>query len=117
MVALAAHDSKSPLPLSRIAADHSLPYKFISQIAIDLKRAGLIKSKEGFGGGYLLQKPSAAISVGDIVHATEGPIAPVSCFRGKVCKHQATCTHKKVLQKLAAQLEATLAKTSLAQLI
>ena len=117
MVAIAKNQTLKPLPLSRLAKEQNLPYKFLSQIAIDLKRAGLIKSKEGFGGGYTLARSVGQISVGDIVHATEGPVAPVACLRGKACKHQNNCTHRLVLQKLTREVELSLSKTPLTSLL
>jgi Rrf2 family protein len=117
MVALAKNSSAKPYPLSQMAQDQNLPYKFLSQIAIDLKKAGLIQSKEGFGGGYVLSKPPSQISVADIVHATEGPVAPVPCLRGKAFKNHKPCTHRRVLVKISRQVETSLTQTSLTTLL
>lgn len=117
LVAIAKDSTHKPIPLSRLAKEQNLPYKFLSQIAIDLKKAGLIQSKEGFGGGYVLQKPPSQISIADIVHATEGPVAPVACLRGKACKNQKTCTHRQVLIKLTRQVETSLSRTPLTSLL
>lgn len=117
MVAIARDASKRPMPLSLLAKNQNLPYKFLSQIALDLKKAKLIKSKEGFGGGYTLLRDPSQISIGDIIHATEGPVAPVACLRGKACKNHATCTHRFVLEKLTREVETSLSQILLSSLL
>lgn len=105
------------IPLSKIARHQEIPYKFLSQIALDLKNAQLVKSREGIGGGYKLSKPPQKISVAQIIIAVDGPFSPIGCMRGKSCPSHHHCLHRPVMQNLAEQITQTLSAYSLASLI
>ena len=76
MIDIAIHCVKSnePISLREIAQNQSIPLPFLEQIAIKLRRAGLIKSTRGSAGGYLLSKDKKQISLANIMEAVEGPI-------------------------------------------
>ncbi|MBI2995837.1 MAG: Rrf2 family transcriptional regulator [Candidatus Melainabacteria bacterium] len=76
MIDIASHCIKSKVPISlrEVACNQNIPLPFLEQIAIKLRRAGLIKSTRGPQGGYLLLKDKASISLADILQAVEGPI-------------------------------------------
>ena len=76
MIDIATHNATSELPISlkEISNSQSIPLPFLEQIAIKLRRAGLIKSTRGSSGGYVLAKNKKQISLADIMHAVEGPI-------------------------------------------
>ena len=63
MLALAKSDGNKPTPLRQIARQRRLPYAFLAQLALVLKKAGLIKGKEGAKGGYYLACPPDQITV------------------------------------------------------
>lgn len=104
--------------LRTVSDETHVPYKFLSQIAIDLKHADIIDSKEGFGGGYSLKKPSDQITIYEILSTLEGPVAITGCQRGKDCNCQDSCIHKNtmvglnqvIIQNLEDQTLADLAK-------
>lgn len=114
------HLAKSPprayIPLHLIAQTHQLPYKFISQIALKLKQAGLVKSKEGLGGGYCLNLPARQLSLARIIESLEGPLVPTSCLLGKPCPRHQTCGHQPLLAELSSVIRHTLATHTLAEL-
>lgn len=60
-----------------IATAQSIPLKFLENILIDLRHAGLVRSQRGAEGGYWLAKPAAEISIADVIRAVEGPLASV----------------------------------------
>ena len=62
-----------------IAEANSISDKFLSHILTELRRAGLVYSKKGKGGGYGLARPAHEIRVGAIVRALDGPLAPIAC--------------------------------------
>src|ERR1700756_4149387 len=62
-----------------IAETNSISKKFLDHILTELRRAGLVYSKKGKGGGYALARPPADIRVGAIVRALDGPLAPLPC--------------------------------------
>jgi Rrf2 family protein len=75
-VELAAHDD-APVSAERIAEAQQIPANFLENILLDLRRAGIVDSRRGAAGGYLLAKPAKEIVVADIVRAVEGPLASV----------------------------------------
>jgi Rrf2 family protein len=56
-----------------------IPVKFLEQILLSLRHAGLLSSKRGVGGGYTLARPPAEISLLEVIQALDGPIAPLPC--------------------------------------
>jgi len=116
LTSLANENLNSFIPLKQLASNQDLPYKFLSQIAIELKAGGIIESKEGFGGGYRLKRPAKNISISEILTLLEGPIAPMACFKGKACKHAPDCGHRKIMERLTTAFNKTLSAYSLANL-
>ena len=71
-----------PYPMMQIkdiSRHENIPTKFLEQILLALKNAGLLQSKMGFGGGYHLAKPASEINLGQIVRILDGPLAPIRC--------------------------------------
>ena len=62
-----------------IAERQNIPAKYLEQILLTLKNAGLLHSKMGIGGGYYLAKPASDINLGQIVRILDGPLAPIRC--------------------------------------
>jgi Rrf2 family protein len=79
----AVHLAKLPAGQSAFVADvaeaNMIPKKFLDAILGELRNAGMLHSKKGKGGGYMLAKPAESIIVGDIVRVLDGPLAPLSC--------------------------------------
>ncbi|MDR2903807.1 MAG: Rrf2 family transcriptional regulator [Clostridiales bacterium] len=65
--------------LKSIAERQGIPENYLEQIIAILKKAGFVKSIRGAQGGYILNKPSNEITVGDILRALEGSLSPVNC--------------------------------------
>ena len=74
---LAAAAGAGPVKGDTIAQAQGIPLKFLENILLDLKHAGLVQSQRGAEGGYWLAKEPAEISVADVIRAVEGPIANV----------------------------------------
>ncbi len=76
MIDIAIHSvkSKAPISLKEIAKNQNIPLPFLEQIAIKLRRAGLLNSTKGPHGGYVLTKNKNQISLVDIIQAVEGPV-------------------------------------------
>ena len=66
-----------PLKGERIAGAQAIPPKFLENILLDLRHAGIVGSQRGAEGGYFLARPPAEVSVADVIRAVEGPIASV----------------------------------------
>ena len=76
MIDIAMHCAKvsHPISLREIAQNQNIPFPYLEQIAIKLRRAGLVKSTRGPSGGYILSKDKKQISLADIIQAVEGQI-------------------------------------------
>ncbi len=73
-------DQQPPmLMIKEIAQRENISIKFLEQILLTLKNAGLLHSKMGVGGGYYLAKPASEITLGQIIRILDGPIAPIKC--------------------------------------
>ena len=81
---LAKSQGSGPLSISHIAEVQSISPRFLENILIQLKQAGLVESMRGKEGGYLLARTSKDISVGQVLRAIEGTITPVSCLTGRL---------------------------------
>lgn len=73
------YDAGQPVQLSEIAQSQEIPDKYLVQILVVLKGAGLVKSKRGAEGGYLLAKPPSAITLGEVVRVIDGPLLTLKC--------------------------------------
>jgi Rrf2 family protein len=74
---LAVEAGQGPVKGDRIAQAQKIPVKFLENILLDLKHAGLVQSQRGAEGGYWLAKAPEEISLADVIRAVEGPIANV----------------------------------------
>ncbi|HET6951810.1 MAG TPA: Rrf2 family transcriptional regulator [Acidimicrobiales bacterium] len=95
LLSLALHSSEAgPTSVRDIAERTGLPQPYLEQILLALKGAGLVRSKRGVGGGYVLAREPAAITLADIVSAVDGPIA-VGDFgephQNGACDHEGQC--------------------------
>lgn len=77
MMALAKKYGEGPTSLKSIAKDYDLSEHYLEQLIAPLRNATLVKSVRGAYGGYMLSKPPANITAGDIIRVLEGPISPV----------------------------------------
>ena len=73
LLSLALHGSDRPTSVKEIAERTHLPQPYLEQILLSVKGAGLVRSKRGVGGGYVLARPPEEITLADIVAAVEGP--------------------------------------------
>ena len=73
----AAAGQGKPVKGDRIAAAQDIPLKFLENILLDLRHAGIVSSQRGVEGGYWLAKPAAEVRLADVIRAVEGPLASV----------------------------------------
>jgi Rrf2 family iron-sulfur cluster assembly transcriptional regulator len=74
LLSLALHGSDHPTSVKEIAERTGLPQPYLEQILLAVKGAGLVTSKRGVGGGYVLARPPEEISLADILAAVDGPL-------------------------------------------
>lgn len=124
MIALArpSPDERAPIvQIREIAEREQIPAKFLEQILLALKNAGLLHSKMGVGGGYHLAKPAAEINLGQIVRVLDGPLAPVKCVSQMAyepcgCPDEATCGLRLAMGDVRDAISGLLDGTSLADI-
>ncbi len=122
MIILADVQKNSPtgmLQIKEISAREKIPAKFLEQILLALKNAGLVQSKMGVGGGYYLARPSKEISLGEIVRTLDGPLAPIRCVSQMAyepcgCPDEETCGLRMVMGDVRNAIANILDNTTLA---
>ena len=93
----------------------SIPLRFLEQILLDLKHAGLVASQRGADGGYWLAHPPAEISLADVIRAVEGPLANVRGVRPEELSYEGAATPlREVFVALRANVRAVLEEVTLA---
>ncbi|TSC72689.1 MAG: BadM/Rrf2 family transcriptional regulator [Parcubacteria group bacterium Gr01-1014_38] len=103
-----------------LARTYHLPYRFSSQIVSDLARANVLEAREGVKGGYRLAREPKAVTVADILHATERGTALVSCVdqsKHYACPQKAWCGAKAGVRLLQRDLLSVLGRTTIADFL
>ena len=77
-VELAAAPAGTPVKGERLATSQSIPLRFLENILLQLRHAGIIESRRGADGGYKLARPAGEITLADVIRAIDGPLAGVS---------------------------------------
>jgi len=80
VLAIAASPPGRPLTSAEIATRYAIPHKFLEQILVDLKKAGILESRRGKHGGYVMLRPADTVSFGEILRLFDGPLAPLPCL-------------------------------------
>ena len=112
---LAAAAGSGPVKGDTIAQSQGIPLKFLENILIDLKHAGLVQSQRGADGGYWLAKAPEEISVADVIRAVEGPIANVRGLRPEQVEYEGAAEQlRDVWIAVRANLRAVLETVTLA---
>src|SRR3990172_4663260 len=96
-----------PSPISKIAKKHKISSKFLSQIAQELKKAGILVSKEGVSGGYSLAKSAEQIKLLDVLKVLDGELVEGKCFEDD---HECTCGAGEMWNEMKEQMEKTIGK-------
>ena len=118
MMDLAQHDSDTPVSVREIALRQDISGKYMEQIIGVLTRAGLLRSVRGAQGGYHLMRPAREITVGMILRATEGDLAPAECVSRDVpCGRSGECSTRLVLEKVYGAINGVIDHVTLDELV
>ncbi len=107
---LTEHYKQGPVLISEISKKKKIPLKFLENILLELKKAGILGSKKGKGGGYYLLKDPAKVKVATIIRLVNGPIAMLPCVslyfyeRCKNCDEKHCGLHDMMVQVRDASL-------------
>lgn len=94
MIVLSMNNNKETMQIKEIAKSENIPVKFLEQILLELKKAGLLESKRGAGGGYKLLKEPSEITLAKVIRVIDGPLAPINCVSQMAhvkCPKEKTC--------------------------
>jgi len=117
MIELAGHEGDRLMQLREVAELQYLSPKYLEQLAIPLRRAGLIRAERGSAGGYRLARPASEILALDIVQAVEGPLDVVACaLKAAVCERSSACAARRLWIRVHEAVISVLAETTLAEL-
>ena len=123
LLALAARPGGEPMLISDIAEQEVIPRKFLEQILLDLKRAGLVASRRGKAGGYLMLRRAETVTFGEVLRLIDGPLAPLPCLskmayrRCGDCANENACKLRKVFARVADATRDILDTTTLADVL
>ncbi|TKT75023.1 Rrf2 family transcriptional regulator [Aquamicrobium sp. LC103] len=121
LLALAkTRDPNDVVMISDIAEKQRIPKKFLEQILLDLKHHGIVASRRGKAGGYMLLKRPDEITYGEVMRIVDGPLAQLPCLsktayrRCEDCENEAACEVRHVFARVAETTRAILDGTTLA---
>lgn len=119
LVYLARHKEEGAILISDIASSEHIPQKFLEAILLDLRKAGILGSRRGRGGGYYLLHDPSEVNLAEVVRHFEGALAWLPCVAYKYyepcseCKDEATCGIRDVFRQLREETVRLLKGTSL----
>lgn len=114
-------EERARITIGEIAEHENVPAKYLEQILLTLKNAGMLQSKMGIGGGYYLARSPEEITLGQIKRILDGPIAPIRCvsqvaYEPCGCPDEETCGLRMAMQDVRDAISNILDKTSLADI-
>ena len=112
LVAIARQPGR-PWSIQELAAQERIPIKFLEQILLGLRHAGVLSSKRGVGGGYTMVRPADQIRLGDVIAVFDGPLAPVPCSVEKptepcTCPDPRTCPVRLTMMQVRKEIASVL---------
>ncbi|GAM10301.1 putative HTH-type transcriptional regulator rrf2-like [Geobacter sp. OR-1] len=120
---MARSTDKDCFLIAELAQAENIPKKFLEAILLTLKSQGILASRKGPGGGYWLAKTPSAITLGSIIRAFEGDLAPVQCLGENAqsacpeCHDLPTCATRLVMSDVQKAVSAVVDKVTLADMI
>jgi len=122
MIILSHAYNESPdamVQIKDVSAQEKIPAKYLEQILLVLKNAGLLQSRMGIGGGYYLARQPKDINLGQIIRTLDGPLAPIRCvsqmaYESCGCPDERTCGLRMVMGDVRNAIADILENTTLA---
>ncbi len=115
---LAFHYGEGAIDLKEIARRQEISVKYLEQVIIPLRTAGLVKSARGARGGYSLAKSPSQICLYDVIETLEGPLCLVDCVRDtKVCRRSQFCVTRDIWSEVSETLQTKLKSITLDDMV
>jgi Rrf2 family protein len=108
---------------SDIAGANNIPKKFLDAILGELRRAGIVHSRKGPGGGYRLAREPSAIKIGHVIRTIDGPLAPLACASRTAyrpcrdCRDVKSCSVRLLMTEVRDSMSEVLDRVSVADMI
>jgi len=117
LVDIAQNQGKGPVLVRQIAARQGISKKYLDNLLVSLKNAGLVRSVRGAKGGYSLARPASRITIEDIAVVLEGPAKLVDCVADpSLCQRVSICPANDFWKSLSEVVESFMKKTTLEEL-
>ncbi len=117
MLDLTQHRGEKPVLLREVARRQDISSRYLEQLILNLKTAGLVKSIRGAKGGFILGRPAADITLLEIFKASEGSLSIVECLEDiSFCKRSKMCASRDLWLEMKKALETILKRWTLAKL-
>lgn len=106
-----------------IASAKNIPKKFLDAILGELRNAGIVYSRKGPGGGYMLARAPSEIRIGHVIRAIDGPLAPIACASRTAyqpcrdCRDVKSCTVRLLMTKVRDAMSDVLDQVTLADMV
>ena len=120
LLELALNYNKGVVSINDLAKKGDIPYKFLEQVLLTLKKGGFVDSKRGMSGGYYLAKSPDNITLGEAIRFIEGPIEPLICASKKrydECKDFNTCVLKDIWRQVYTATSMVIDSITFAELV
>jgi Rrf2 family protein len=115
---LASRFGEGPVELKEIARSQEISIKYLEQVIIPLRTAGIVKSARGSKGGYSLAKPPSEICLFDVVETLEGPLYLVDCIKdSKLCRRSSSCVTRDIWSEVSEALHRVLKSITLDEMV
>jgi len=114
LVFLAEREGSGPVAAREIAEEQRIPIKFLEQLLVTLRKAGLVAAQRGAHGGFVLGRASEDITVLDVVEALEGPLSPSPCDGTRDCGRATSCAAAPVWEEAGEALRRVLGASTIA---
>jgi Rrf2 family cysteine metabolism transcriptional repressor len=118
MLDLALHYGEGPILLKDVARREHISERYLEQIILSLKAAGLVNSTRGARGGFTLTKPPSQIRLIEVMQVSEGSMAPVECVSDpEVCSRSSLCVTRDIWSEMKEAISGILESTTLQDLV
>ena len=123
LIYLAGNKGLKPKQIREIAEDLGIPRKFLETILLDLRNDGILQSRQGREGGYLLERSPGTITLGRIIRLIDGPLAAVPCVsqtayaRCEACPEERLCALRWIMKDVRESTAQILDHTTLERMV
>jgi Rrf2 family protein len=118
MLELACHYGEGPIELREIAKREDISLKYLEQVIVPLRIAGLVRSARGSKGGYSLAKHPSEIYLKDLVETLDGPLNLIECLKDpKVCQKVPYCITRDIWQEVSEAIDGVFHSVTLEDMV